>query len=438
MKSNILIILVLVMISNCTFSQVNRSKKVDDYYQQDYLRNSDFIYKSNIKTVLFHRLGFELSSPVMQLNNGEQLLLSFDDLDADYQKYEYTIIHCDANWNNSDLMQNEYLESYTDDYIKSYQFSMNTMQSYINYELVIPNEVVSFTLSGNYVIKVYTEGNPDDLVLTRRFFVFEPMVSMVANARVPANVDERDSKQEIVFTILPLGYAINDPNRELKVTVQQNGRWDNTITDLKPKNIMGNELRYDYDGINVFDGGSDFRYFDMKSLRYNSFRVKSLEYSLETGYQVTLHPDAVKLKHVAVNTQESINGRFLVKTEDMQSSSTEGDYAYVNFFLAYPNPLIEGKLYVFGELTQWQFIQEAELTYNYELKGFTGRMLLKQGYYNYQYMLLPNNSKVGDVTLIEGNFFETNNQYTIYVYHRPMGTRYDKLINITTLLAHPN
>ena len=122
----------------------------------------------------------------------------------------------------------------------------------------------------------------------------------------------------------------------------------------------------------------------------------------------------------------------------MQSSSTEGDYATVNFFLAYPNPLIEGKLYVFGELTQWQFLQEAELTYNYERKGFTGRMLLKQGFYNYQYVMLPNNSKVGDVTLIEGNFFETNNQYTIYVYHRPMGTRYDKLINITTLLAHPN
>jgi hypothetical protein len=438
MKRNILVFFVILMISNCVFSQVNRSKKAEDYYQADYLRNSDFVYKPNIKTVLFHRLGFELSSPIMQLNNGEQLLLSFDDLDAEYQKYEYTIIHCDANWNNSDLMQNEYLESYADDYIKSYQFSMNTMQSYVYYELAIPNEVVNFTLSGNYVIKVYTEGNPDDIVLTRRFFVFEPMVSMVANARVPASVDDRYSKHEIVFTILPLGYAINDPNRELKVTVQQNGRWDNAITDLKPKNIMGNELRYDYDGINVFDCGSDFRYFDMKSLRYNSFRVKSLEYSLETGYQVNLHPDAVKLKHVAVNTQESINGRFLIKTEDMQSSSTESDYATVNFFLAYPNPLIEGKLYVFGELTQWQFLQEAELTYNYELKGFTGQMLLKQGYYNYQYVMLPNNSKVGDVTLVEGNFFETNNQYTIYVYHRPMGTRYDKLINITTLLAHPN
>jgi len=438
MKRNILVLFMILMISNCAFSQLNRSKKGDDYYQQDYLRNSDFVYKSNIKTVLFHRLGFELAKPILQLNNGEQLILSFDDLDAEYRKYEYTIIHCDANWNNSDLMPNEYLELYTDDYIKSYQFSMNTMQSYINYELAIPNEVINFTLSGNYVLKVYTEGNPDDIVLTRRFFVFEPMISIAANAKVPSDVDDRNSKQEIVFTIMPLGYVIHDPNRELKVTIQQNGRWDNAITDLKPKNIMGNELRYDYDGVNVFDGGSDFRYFDMKSLRYNSFRVKSVEYSLETGYQVRLHADEVKLKNVAVNTQESINGRFLIKTEDMQSSASEGDYATVNFFLAYPNPLIQGKLYVFGELTQWQFLQEAELTYNYELKGFTGQMLLKQGYYNYQYMMLPNNSKIGDVTLIEGNFFETNNQYTIYVYHRPMGTRYDKLINITTFLTHPN
>ncbi len=428
----------LILVWHVTaFSQQQRPKNPDDYYQDNFIRNSDFVYKSNIKTVLLYRAGFELSAPILQLNSGEQLMLSFDDLDADYKKYEYTILHCDANWKPSDLLPNDYLGSFTDDYIETYQFSVNTMQSYTYYEQLIPNDVINFNLSGNYVVKVYTEGNPEDVVLTRRFFVYEPKVNVLANVEVPTDVEDRLTKQEVVFTISTAGYNITDPYRDLHVTIQQNGRWDNAINDLKPKNIMGTELRYDYDGVNVFDGGSDFRYVDLKSLRYNSFRVASVEYSLETGYQVYLHPDKVKKKNVFEDIQESINGRFLIKTEDMSSSASEADYATVNFFLPYKTPLIDGKLYMFGQLTDWQFHKDAELIYDYEKQGFSAHLFLKQGFYNYQFVMLPNNSKVGDVTLIEGNFYETNNEYTIYVYHRPMGSRFDQLINVTTFFTHP-
>lgn len=410
----------------------------DQYYQENFVRNSDYIYKDNIKTVLVYREGFEMEEPVVLLNSPERIMFSFDDLDGDYKKYEYTIIHCDANWNVSDLMPNEYLESFTDDYIDEFQYSVNTMQPYVHYQKVFPNDVISYKLSGNYLLKVFADNDPENVVFTRRFFVREPQVNVLALVRKPSNIAERDSRQELTFTIQSGTLQVNDPYREISVTIRQNGRWDNAITDSKPRIVSGNELIYDQDGVNVFDGGNAFRYFDIKSLRYNSFRVASIEYTPQEGYQVFMHPDEVKKKNVFENVQESMNGRFLIKTEDMSSSDYEGEYATVNFFLPYATPLIQGKLFLMGAFTFWQFLPEAELTYNFDAQGFEASMLLKQGYYNYEYVLLPNDSKVGDVELIEGNFFNNNNEYSFFVYYRPMGGRYDQLVNVTKILTFPN
>jgi hypothetical protein len=312
------------------------------------------------------------------------------------------------------------------------------MQEYTHYQNFIPNDVIRYRFSGNYILKVYVSGEPENVIFTRRFYVFDQKVNLLARVKAPSRVEDRFSKQEVVFSIEAQGLPLSDPYREVIVTIMQNGRWDNAITDLKPRQIRGTELIYDYDGVNVFDGGNNYRYFDMKSLRYNSFRVKAIEYTPETGYQVFLHDDKVKKKNVYENTQENMNGRFLIKTEDMNYSAFEGDYAMVHFFLPYETPLIQGKLYLFGGLTNWQYLPENELVYDYEAIGFRASILLKQGYYNYKFMLLPNDSKIGDVTFIEGDFFETNNQYTFFVYYRRMGGRYDQLINVTSVLSHPN
>ncbi len=409
-----------------------------EYYRENYLRNADYVYKNNIKTVLLYKEGFEMSKPVVTLNSDDRLVLSFDDLDADYKRYEYTIVHCDANWEVSDLVPLDYLESFTDDYNDDYQYSVNTMQSYTHYTKTLPNDVIKWRLTGNYLLKVYVEDNPDDVIFTRRFFVVDEKVSVFARVSMTTDVAERNHMQEVRFSINTTGITVTDPYHEIHVTLQQNGRWDNAITDLQPRLITGNELVYDQDQVNVFNGGNEYRYFDIKSLRYNSFRIQSIEYTPDKGYQVYLYPDKVKRKDVFENVQESINGKFLIKTEDMNNSEIESEYANVHFFLPYKTPLIQGKLYLMGGLTYWQFLREAELKYNFDKGGFEGSMLLKQGFYNYHYILLPNNSRRGDVTLIEGNFFDTNNEYTFYIYYHPRGARYDRLVNVTTIMAHPN
>ncbi len=128
------------------------------YYEKRYLRNEDFVYQPNIRTVLLYKMGFEMSEPIIELNSDDKLVLSFDDLSEDYVRYEYTVIHCDADWNNSDLMPNEYLETFTDDYINDFEYSINTMQDYVHYSLTLPNDVIRMKLSGNYLLKVYPAG----------------------------------------------------------------------------------------------------------------------------------------------------------------------------------------------------------------------------------------------------------------------------------------
>lgn len=435
MKRLHVLMVVLTLLSTQVFPQQGDDL---DYYQENFIRNSDYVYKDNIKTVLLYRQGAEMEEPVVKLNAPERLVFSFDDLDGDYKKYEYTIIHCDSDWNKSDLMPNEYLESFTDDFIDNFEYSINTMQRYTHYWKMIPNDVIRYKLSGNYLLKVYTSGNPDDVVFTRRFFVVDPKVTVQARVRKPADVSERDWRQEVRFSIQTAALALNDPYREIDVTIRQNGRWDNAITDLQPRLVRGSELIYDHDGINVFDGGNAFRYFDLKSLRYNSFRVAAIEYTREDGYQVYLHEDEVKNKNVFENVQESMNGRFLIKTEDMAGTDIAADYATVHFFLPYKTPLIRGNLYLMGGLTYWQFLPEAKLSYNYEKVGFEGSLLLKQGYYNYHYILLPNDSKVGELGPVEGNFFEMNNEYSFFIYYKPFGSRYDRLVNVTHILTFPN
>ncbi|HZK09345.1 MAG TPA: DUF5103 domain-containing protein [Bacteroidales bacterium] len=433
MKKILLLITVMIVAMLTGRSQTDP----DDYYQEDFVRNSSYIYKDYIRAVLMHPDGAPMSKPVVKLKSSERLVFSFDDLSADYKKYGYTIIHCDADWNVSDLVPTEYLETFQDDYIDDFAYSVNTMQPYVHYHGVIPNENISYRLSGNYLLKVYLADDPEEVIFTHRFFVVDPRVQVVARVRKPLDVSERDWRQEVVFNIQTMGLSLTDPRQEIKVTLRQNGRWDNAITDLKPRSITGTDLLYDYDGVNVFDGGNAFRYFDLKSLRYNSFRVAETDYDPMEGYQVFLHDDVVKKKNVFENVQESINGLFLIKTEDMEIDNTMADYAQVHFFLPYDYPLATGKLYLMGGLTYWQFIPEAELKYNYDRKGYEASLLLKQGFYNYQYLFLPNNATRGETELTEGNFFDSNNDYSFFVYYRPVGGRFDRLVNVTTILTFP-
>lgn len=401
-----------------------------DYYFESYFRYEDYVYRPNIKTVQLHRPGFELSPAVIRLNAGEQLVCLFDDLDGDVKDYRYTVIHCDANWKPSEMLTDEYLLGYPENPVTGYRFSFNTIQSYTTYRLYLPSENMQLLVSGNYLLKIFIADDPMP-VITRRFMMVDPKVSIEAKVKRPTVVEDRTARQEIDFLVRSQGITIEEAYRSLHVVLLQNNRWDNAITDLRPRMIIDNTFDYNYDRENVFDGGNEFRDFDLKSLTYRSPRIKSITYTNDTQ-RVHLWEDKVRTFQV-YHTEEEINGRFFISCEDAQDVNTDCDYMSVRFFLRYPGPLIQGSLYVFGALTDYQFSREALMTYNKEAGGYETTLYLKQGYYNYQYLFLENNSSVGDVTFIEGNHYETNNEYLILVYYRRPGSLYDELIGINLI-----
>ena len=403
-----------------------------DNFTESYLLNKDHVYQPMIKTVLLHRSGWEMSDPVIQLNSREQLLLSFDDLQADVKNYNYTVVHCNADWTKTDIWPNEYIEGFTNDVIDNYRFSFNTKQRFTHYALLFPNDKFKIMLSGNYLLKVYRDQDEQNLILTCRFMVVDPNVTVNARISKTLIIEEQDYRQDVSFSIFTNQYPIAEPYRDLQVVIRQNGRWDNALTNLKPYLVKGDELDYNYtDGSNSFEGGNEFRNFSIKSLRSLSERLREIIVS-DTGYQVILWPDARKTFKVYLSDKD-IDGRYLIKTEDEPDSQLEGDYAYVHFYLPYAAPLLEGSLYIIGQLSAWQFSENSRVTYNFKAKRYEALLYLKQGYYNYQYLYLPNRSTTAECALIDGNHSETENNYTIHVYHRAKGTLYDQLIAVTTV-----
>ena len=401
----------------------------DEYYNSNFLRNDNAVYNDQIRTVLLYKAGFELSPPIIQLASGEKLVLSFDDLDANYKQYRFTVVHCDAFWNKSDLQQMEYLNGFFDDIIDDYAYSFNTTVPYVNYTAVFPNEDIMITKSGNYILKVFTGSNPDEnIVLTHRFMIYEPQVQVEGRIVNTTDLELRYTHQQISFKILGGNYYLTDTYRNLHVFVMQNGRWDNIVKNVQPRNIVGNEFNYSLVDELVFPAGNEYRYLDMKTLKYNTDRMQSLQYTAE-GYQVFVMTDVPRNKGNYLY-EEDINGRRLIAANDTQDPYSEGDYAWVHFLLPYYPPLIEGNLYIFGALSDWQFTSANLMKYNFDLKAYEGRLFLKQGYYNYAYAYLENNSLVGDLTKIEGSYWETRNEYTVYVYYRLPGDVYDRLVGL--------
>lgn len=425
--------LTLIFVQGYGQKKKKQQSSADDYVTENSLRYEDWVYKDFIRTVRLHEVSFDLSPPILDFDSNQQLELNFDDLEGGYKNYYYTLIHCDANWKPSDLMVQEYLTGFYEDQITNYDFSSNTLQKYTHYKLVFPNQSMRFSKTGNYVIMVYQDQNKENLILSRRFMVFSRKVTISGRVHQAAGSDEYMNKQEVDFSIFYPGYPIQNPYNDIKVVIQQNARWDNAIYGIQPQFLKAGEMTYDYDdGTNVFNGGNEFRNFDAKSFRWQSqFVSENYKDSLLQNH-VVLYPEEVKTFKRYYQTPD-INGRFLVKVEERRNSDTEADYAWVHFFLPWDTPMSDGNFYVLGGLSDHHLNKTNRMNYNYRRKGYELEMYLKQGYYNYIYVFQQDGKTSGDETLVEGNHWETENDYSIYVYHRAQGTYYDQLIGIARM-----
>ncbi|MFC2112726.1 DUF5103 domain-containing protein [Bacteroidota bacterium] len=387
---------------------------------------ADKVYRENIKTVQLHRTGWDLSYPIIELNTPDRLSLSFDDLTNQVKNYTWTIEHCNADWYPSGLAVEEYMSGFAQQPIQDYALSFNTYVNYVHYKINLPNDDVQIKLSGNYVIKVledYDESNP---VLVRRFSVSESLASITGRASRPVSDPYRDDGQQVNFSVRLGSLSVDDPYSEIKVAIQQNNRWNMSIRELKPLFVRGDELDYNHTSENIFKAGNEYRYIDIKSMRYMAEMVKEIDYQ-PPHYHVFLYPDPTR-DNGRYFYREDLNGRYYIEVQEGVNRETESDYVHVHFTLPMDVPFVHGKLYISGALNNWEFNDINKMEYNFGTKAYELDLLLKQGYYNYEYVFMRDDSLFPDAAFLEGSYYETENDYLVYVYLSTNTSRYDRLI----------
>lgn len=413
---------------------VKTDQEKDDYYRAKRIRYEDYVYEDRIRTVQFYNTREEQSMPVLTLGTDEKLILTFDELGTGTSNFTYTIEHCTSVWHSSGLSPNEYLNTFTEERITDYRFSTNTLQNFVHYEAQFPNFAIEPLISGNYLLKVYRNNDPDDLVLTRRFMVYRKRVDINASVNRSSVINDRNMKQKVNFSILHSELKITNPFDEIKAVVTQNDRWDNARISTKPVFIRENELVYDAVDDNIFNGGNEFRRFDIRSMRFYAEQVDSI--TRDSLYHVFLLPDKPRSRGRYV-TEFDNNGRFFTRVNEGPNRALAADYVFVHFFLPYPSALSNGSLYLFGKFSDWQLYRRFRLNYNESRGGYEQTLFLKQGVYNYEYVFIADESNEADESLTEGSFFETENLYTIYVYHRALGSRYEELVGLRHINSNP-
>ena len=384
------------------------------------------VYNPLVKTVKFEIEGVDFSLPILRLGSEDKIILKFDELVEENKQYSYSIIHCNSDWTKSELQPQEYIEGFEHGIIENHLNSVNTIQRFVHYWQEFPSSMMKFLVSGNYILKVFQDDNPDNVIMVRRFMVYEQGANIRANAMMARSPDVQRLKQEVDVFISPASnMSFADPNRFIKVNVQQNGRRDN-VSELKLRQYKSNELEYSFNNSNIFEAGNEFRNFDFTSIRIRSQNVSNFDY-IDGNNIVKLRP-VVNRSNLPYSTIGDLNGYYYIRNERADNNDLESDYAWVNFYLNVPINL-EGSYYIWGELSDWYNNPQNKMEYDRSLNCYTLSLYLKQGFYNYMIMHKPNSSKLDyEIGKMEGNFSQTNNTYHIFVYYRKPGDYHDSLI----------
>ena len=392
---------------------------------------TNHIFNDKIKSVQLYKERWNLSYPILKLNDTDRLVFHFDLLDDQAESYSYTFIHCDKDWNRSDIFPNDYTEGYADNPVEDYQSSFNTTVRYYHYKVAFPNNRVRLTLSGNYVLVIYPYDKPDEPAVTQRFIITEDVVRINIDVHRPQMSNDKNTQQQVDFTVAYPGLSFTDPYRNFYAFILQNGRWDNAKKNLKPDFSGVSELKYNsLSDKNIFQGGNEFRYFDIKSIRYQTEYVRGIDF-VTPYYNVYLFPSDNREFKPYFYWQD-FNGKYYIAVQEGKKFDVDADYVYVYFTLPSPQIIAGGNIYVSGGLNNWAFNKNNQMVYNTEKLEYECTMLLKQGWYNYEYAYLKNGNTDGTASIFEGSHYETENDYSVLIYYRNPRERYDRVVGTTT------
>lgn len=385
----------------------------------------------NIATIQVNAMGEWNRNNIIKLNSDEYIRISFDYLGEEtLRRLRYKIIHCDANWRVSrEIAEIEYLNGFNNNLIDDYAISVNTTVDYTNYILEIPNSNVTPRLSGNYVVQVFDENEPEKILLNACFSVIEPIANIGYTVSSVTNIDANKGHQQISL-VLHHKLNIIDPISDLKMIVMQNNRLDTERKNLKPMMITPNKITYEQNNDLIFEAGNEYRRFETSSYRSNGMRISNINYKAPY-YFCNVESDKIRANKT-YNYDQDQDGRFFIRSIDSDISEYEADYFITTFTIPMENPISQD-IYLNGNFTYDTFNDKYKMKYDVINKQYRLSLLLKQGLYNYQYLTRTINGY--STAQIEGNYYETENEYTALAYYKPMGQRYDKLIAAITFYS---
>lgn len=372
-----------------------------------------------------------LHDDVIVLGTEDWVDISFDHFSHDYHRFVYKIVHCNADWTPSDLLEVDYMEGFNNQPIEDYQNSLNTTMLYTHYRLSLPNEDIQFKVSGNYRVELYLDEEEaedaafpaDKPVAVACFSVVEPLMALSASVTSNTDIDTNLSHQQVSFVINYNGYNVVDPTTEIKPYIYQNGRTDNCVSQVKPTYVNPGRLEYVHNTKLIFPAGDEYRRFEVINMHYATQGVDKISF-FAPYYHATLYPD--KPRHNYSFDQDH-DGRYLIRYNLAEDTNIEADYLFVHFRLDMPRRS-GGNFYLTGEFTYNDFTPAYQAVYDDDEGAYEATVMLKQGAYDFMYLWVPEGSTIGQTGPAEGNFYETENEYQIYIYHRPFGGRYDRLV----------
>lgn len=391
----------------------------------------NYVWLDDIRTVQFRGVD---KLPFVHLRGAIEL--RFDLLGDEPANFLYQIIHCNADWTPSDLQEFEYQEGFSENRMRDYELSLFAQQKYVNYKLRLPNADVKWTKSGNYLLKIYLDDEEKTPALTRRFIVFEENWPIAINSVVPSRVSKMQTHHELDFFVSQKSRPINP--REAFASVLQNGRWDNALTNIHEHTVGVDGLNYDFQDSIVFPAGKEFRYFDISTFDYKTERIDQINLNGKWP-EIWLRPDKMRGDSPGLNLDDN-NGDYEVFMTNPNPGRPvqpllQSDYALVHFSLKRELEVENGEVYLFGGLTDWQIQPQFKCVYDEKERAYVGEAYLKQGYYNYEYVVFdPKTGKI-DHSELEGNWFATTARYTVVAYFRPFGERFDRVMGLRTIVT---
>ncbi|MDO4320693.1 MAG: DUF5103 domain-containing protein [Bacteroidales bacterium] len=386
------------------------------------------LFNDRVRSVQTRYQGDIFAVPMVTLGSGERLTVVFDHLSDDREYLRYRVVRCDADWRPSTLAESEFLDGFNESPIDNYDFSRATTVHYVNYWFEFPDDNIRPTLSGNYLIQVYPENDPDDVWFQTRVMVSEQTAVISAQASSRTDIDYNDAHQQLSIEVDTERARVDDPFNDLTVVIQQNGRYDNEVALRHPLRATARTAVYEHMKPLIFEAGNEYRRMEISNVNYPGMHVEQIEYAAPY-YHFSLETDGSRAgrSYLFDRTQ---HGRFYVREYNSDRSDIEADYAVVHFSLDYPE--IDGaQIFLDGDMVQRRFDPGSIMTYNRATGRYEKVLLLKQGAYNYQYLTVLPRSDKATTSVIEGNKYQTVNEYLIKVYTRRPGDRTDRLIGVT-------